>query len=126
MNTQRIHALQQGEPYFKAPSESSSRRSERFGERVFNEDRMQQYLTREAYESVKAAIFSGTKIDRKMANQVAEAMKAWAMSTGATHYTHWFQPLTGATADRKIWRRPTGTAGTGRFQLSQRRHPQYL
>jgi glutamine synthetase len=100
MNTQRIQALQAGEPYFKAPSSTSSRRSERFGERVFNEDRMRQYLTREAFDSVKAAIFSGTKIDRKIADQVAEAMKAWAMSMGATHYTHWFQPLTGSTAEK--------------------------
>lgn len=76
------------------------RRSERYARRVFNEQRMLQYLTRDAYDSVKGAIFSGSKIDRKVADQVAEAMKAWAIEMGATHYTHWFQPLTGATAEK--------------------------
>ncbi|CAI8335468.1 MAG: Glutamine synthetase [Polaribacter sejongensis] len=61
---------------------------------------MQQYLTRAAYESVMDAIEHGTKIDRKIADQVAVSMKDWAMSKGATHYTHWFQPLTGATAEK--------------------------
>lgn len=80
--------------------EDHGRRSELFGTHVFNEERMLQYLTKEAYKRVKDAIFSGTKIDRKIADQVAEAMKAWAISMGATHYTHWFQPLTGATAEK--------------------------
>jgi glutamine synthetase len=61
---------------------------------------MQQYLTRAAYESVMNAIDKGTKIDRKIADQVAVSMKDWAVSKGATHYTHWFQPLTGATAEK--------------------------
>ena len=77
-----------------------TRRSEIFGKYVFNEERMLQYLTRDALRSVRAAILSGTKIDRKIADQVAEAMKTWAISGGATHYTHWFQPLTGATAEK--------------------------
>ncbi|MGB6151919.1 MAG: glutamine synthetase III, partial [Pricia sp.] len=63
-------------------------------------NRMLQYLTKDALESVRSAIFSGSKIDRKMADQVAEAMKTWAISIGATHYTHWFQPLTGSTAEK--------------------------
>jgi glutamine synthetase len=75
-------------------------RSERYGMSVFNEDRMRRYLTGEAFTSVKEAIYGGTKIDRKIADQVAEAMKAWAMTMGATHYTHWFQPLTGSTAEK--------------------------
>jgi len=78
----------------------NGRRSELFGKNVFNEERMLQHLTKDALESVKGAIVSGTKIDRKIANQVAEAMKAWAITMGATHYTHWFQPLTGATAEK--------------------------
>lgn len=78
----------------------AERRSESFAKHVFNEDRMLQYLTRDAFASVKGAIFSGSKIDRKIADQVAEAMKAWAIAAGATHYTHWFQPLTGATAEK--------------------------
>ncbi|MGI9550320.1 MAG: glutamine synthetase III [Aurantibacter sp.] len=80
--------------------EENGRRSEMFGKNVFNEERMLQHLTKDALESVKGAIFSGSKIDRKIADQVAEAMKAWAITMGATHYTHWFQPLTGATAEK--------------------------
>ncbi len=82
------------------PADRESRRSEAFARHVFNEERMLQYLTRDAFASVKGAIFSGSKIDRKIADQVAEAMKAWAITAGATHYTHWFQPLTGATAEK--------------------------
>jgi glutamine synthetase len=61
---------------------------------------MLQHLTMDALKSVKGAIISGSKIDRKIADQVAEAMKGWAIQKGATHYTHWFQPLTGATAEK--------------------------
>jgi len=80
--------------------EEIGNRSKNFGSHVFNKERMLQYLTKEALASVEAAIFSGAKIDRKIADQVAEGIKAWAMSMGATHYTHWFQPLTGATAEK--------------------------
>ncbi|SFR51352.1 glutamine synthetase [Robiginitalea myxolifaciens] len=85
---------------FSPSPEETSRRSNWFGNKVFNQDRMLQNLTREAYESVNNAIQTGSKIDRKIADQVAEAMKTWAISMGATHYTHWFQPLTGATAEK--------------------------
>ena len=80
--------------------EETGRRSELFGTNVFSEERMLQYLTKDALNSVHGAIFSGTQIDRKIADQIAEAMKTWAISMGATHYTHWFQPLTGATAEK--------------------------
>ena len=80
--------------------EEKGRRSDLFGTHVFNEERMLQYLTKDALKRVKAAVRSGTKINRETADQVAEAMKAWAISMGATHYTHWFQPLTGATAEK--------------------------
>ena len=76
------------------------RRAKLFSSNVFNEIAMQQYLSKEAYESVMDAIKLGTKIDRKIANQVAASMKDWAMGKGATHYTHWFQPLTGGTAEK--------------------------
>ncbi len=75
-------------------------RSELFAKKVFNDEKMMRFLTEEAYSKVKSAMFSGSKIDRKVADQVAEGMKAWALSMGATHYTHWFQPLTGATAEK--------------------------
>ena len=61
---------------------------------------MKNFLDKEAYEAVCSAIKHGEKIDRKVANQVASGMKNWAMSHGVTHYTHWFQPLTGSTAEK--------------------------
>ena len=75
-------------------------RSDLFGENVFNESTMRQYLTKDAFNEVKSAVDQGTKIDRKIADQISSAMKNWALSKGATHYTHWFQPLTGATAEK--------------------------
>jgi glutamine synthetase len=78
----------------------SSNVSDYYGVNVFNKDSMQRFLTKEAFTSVISAIESGNKIDRKIAEQVANSMKAWAMSVGATHYTHWFQPLTGSTAEK--------------------------
>lgn len=80
--------------------EEETKRSELFGKNVFNEDTMRQYMTKEAFQSVMDAIEYGKKIDRKIADQVAAAMRDWAMAKGATHYTHWFQPLTGTTAEK--------------------------
>ncbi|MEN9939352.1 MAG: hypothetical protein RIR61_159 [Bacteroidota bacterium] len=74
--------------------------SEYFGANVFNQKAMREYMPKEAFESVMKAIDRGDKIDRGIADQVATAMKAWAMAKGASHYTHWFQPLTGATAEK--------------------------
>jgi glutamine synthetase len=78
----------------------STKVSEFFGENVFGIDAMREHLSEEAFNSVMAAVEQGTQIDRKMADQVASSMKAWANSKGATHYTHWFQPLTGTTAEK--------------------------
>ncbi len=71
-----------------------------FGSNVFNEKAMRQFLTSEAYKAVKSAIDHGTKIDRRFADYIALGMKEWALSKGVTHYTHWFQPLTGTTAEK--------------------------
>ncbi|GCD79930.1 glutamine synthetase [Schleiferia thermophila] len=71
-----------------------------FGSHVFNDRAMKEFLTSEAYEAVLDAIINGSKISREKADQIAAGMKAWATSLGATHYTHWFQPLTGATAEK--------------------------
>ncbi|TND03506.1 MAG: glutamine synthetase [Bacteroidetes bacterium] len=71
-----------------------------FGENVFGIDAMRQYLSSDGYGSVLAAIQSGARIERKLADEIAAGMKAWATSKGATHYTHWFQPLTGTTAEK--------------------------
>ena len=74
--------------------------SEFFGENVFHIDRMREYLTEEAYNIVVDSVHDGSKIDQGIADQIAAAMKDWAISKGATHYTHWFQPLTGSTAEK--------------------------
>ncbi|MGB5229673.1 MAG: glutamine synthetase III, partial [Eudoraea sp.] len=100
MSRLRFNAITESYQHKPLLITETGRRSEFFGTHVFNEERMLQYLTKDAYLSVKGAIFSGSKIDRKIADQVAEAMKAWAITMGATHYTHWFQPLTGATAEK--------------------------
>ena len=96
----RFEALSESRNRISLPITEGEKRSALFGRNVFNNEKMQQFLSEEAYEKVQAAIFSGNKIDRKIAGQVAEGMKAWALSLGATHYTHWFQPLTGATAEK--------------------------
>ena len=74
--------------------------SEYFGQNVFNNESMRKYLSLEAYLSVKTSIETGNKIDRNIADQVAASMQAWAIGKGATHFSHWFQPLTGATAEK--------------------------
>ncbi len=96
---------------FSALSELSSRKprqvnlpqnkvSEYYGTNVFNISAMRAHLTDEAFKSVVAAIKNGERIERHVADQIATAMKDWAMSKGVTHYTHWFQPLTGSTAEK--------------------------
>lgn len=100
MSTLRFNALQEVLNRKTVVVEENERRSELFGKNVFNEQAMRQYMTKEAYQSVMDAIEFGTKIDRKTADQIAVSMKDWALSKGATHYTHWFQPLTGSTAEK--------------------------
>lgn len=100
MSTIRFAALQESRNRSVIKVEEKEKRSMLFGRNVFNKHAMQQYLTKTAYESVMNAIEKGTQIDRKIADQVAVSMKDWAISKGATHYTHWFQPLTGATAEK--------------------------
>ena len=74
--------------------------SEYFAANVFNEDAMRMFLTEEAWLAVRQAVQHGERIDRKLADQVASGMKEWASTKGATHYTHWFQPLTGLSAEK--------------------------
>ena len=100
MTRQRFKAISKSQKRAPIATKESGRRSELFATHVFNKRSMLQYLTKDALQSVHNAIFSGSKIDRKMADQVAEAMKTWAIGLGATHYTHWFQPLTGTTAEK--------------------------
>ena len=74
--------------------------TESFGELVFSDRAMSERMSGEAYAALKDAIRSGEPLDINVANAVADAMKAWALEKGATHYTHWFQPLTGVTAEK--------------------------
>ena len=92
MSIIRFNALQEALKRKPVAVNQTEKRSTLFGQNVFNKYAMQQYLTRTAFESVMNAIEHGTRIDRKIADQVAVSMKDWALSKGATHYTHWFQP----------------------------------
>ena len=71
-----------------------------FGENVFTVKTAREYLSDEAYKSLNASIRGGKKIDRTVANQIAAGLRQWAESKGVTHFTHWFQPLTGTTAEK--------------------------
>ncbi len=78
----------------------SDKLTDYYGCHVFDRKKMQEYLPREAYRAVTDAIEKGTPISRSVADLVANGMKSWAKSMGATHYTHWFQPLTDGTAEK--------------------------
>lgn len=78
----------------------SAKATDYYGQLVFNKEAMSKYLSKDAYEAVKVANEKGETIDRKVADNIASGMKAWAMEHGATHYTHWFQPLTDGTAEK--------------------------
>ena len=84
----------------KLPTRPENKISAYYGENVFNKFVMRSYLPDEAYKGILKAMEDGTPVDRKVADQTATAMKEWAISRGATHYTHWFQPLTGSTAEK--------------------------
>ena len=71
-----------------------------FGSSVFNDEAMREYLAKDTYRQLKETIREGKELNLAIANQVAHAMKEWALSKGATHFTHWFQPMTGITAEK--------------------------
>ncbi|WP_339624629.1 glutamine synthetase III [uncultured Winogradskyella sp.] len=100
MSTLRFHAVKKALKQKPITIKEPKRRSEVFGANVFNASAMRQYLTKEALNSIIEAIEKGTKINRLVADHISTGMKEWAISKGATHYTHWFQPLTGATAEK--------------------------
>ena len=99
MSTFRFQALRKATDRKPVHVEELDRKSAIFGSNVFGDKAMRQFLTPEAYKAVKAAA-EGVKIDRKIADYIALGMKEWALSKGVTHYTHWFQPLTGTTAEK--------------------------
>ena len=78
----------------------TNKRSSIYCDKVFTQENLRHYMTKDAYKMMEDAIDSGSKISRDVADQVAAGMKAWALEHGATHYTHWFQPLTGNTAEK--------------------------
>ena len=78
----------------------SERPSEYFGKYVFNRQKMYKYLSAEVYQKLIDVIDNGAHLDRGIADEVATGMKKWALEMGATHYTHWFQPLTEGTAEK--------------------------
>lgn len=100
MSTFRFQALGKASSRKPVSFEETNKKSEIFGSNVFNDKAMRQFLTPDAYKAVKSAIEHGTKIDRKIADYVAMGMKEWALTKNVTHYTHWFQPLTGTTAEK--------------------------
>ena len=100
MATLRFQALKEASNRTSIKFEETNKKSTIFGSNVFNDKAMKQFLTSDAYKAVKDAIQFGSKIDRKLADYIAMGMKEWALTKGVTHYTHWFQPLTGTTAEK--------------------------
>ena len=101
MSTRRVLAMQdvvnRKAVEFSKPA---TQVSHYYGSAVFGQDAMREFLSEEAYESIQRSMKEGSIVERKMADQVAASMKAWAQSKGVTHFTHWFQPLSGATAEK--------------------------
>ncbi|MEE2802622.1 MAG: glutamine synthetase III [Bacteroidota bacterium] len=100
MSTLRFQAIKETLNRKPVQVNEPARRSEIFGKHVFNKAAMRQHLTKEAFKSVLDAMTNGSKISREVADHISTGMKEWAIQNGATHYTHWFQPLTGATAEK--------------------------
>ncbi|AOW09625.1 glutamine synthetase III family protein [Flavobacterium gilvum] len=100
MSSIRFQALKEASNRKLLEFHETGRKSVLFGANVFNDKAMKQYLTSDAFKGVQGAVQHGTKIDRKLADYIAMGMKEWALSKGVTHYTHWFQPLTGTTAEK--------------------------
>ena len=89
-----------------------------FNAHVFDLDKMKNYMPQEAFKKLVNAIEGGTQLDDDVAEAAACAMREWALSMGATHYTHWFQPRTEATA-KNTWRSSRMTTTPSRFTRSQ-------
>ena len=100
MNKLRFQAIRDAVIRQPKSFQSDQKNSTLFASHVFTKKTMRTFLTKQAFLDVDAAIEKGTKINRSVADHVAASMKDWAISMGATHYTHWFQPLTGATAEK--------------------------
>ena len=116
--------------------------SEIFGENVFDDATMQERLPKKVYKDLKKMIEEGKELDLATADVIAHEMKEWAIEKGATHYTHWFQPLTGTTAEKhdslylgshgerespdEFFRQGADQGGAGRLLLPLRRPAGHL
>ncbi|MDR3679859.1 MAG: glutamine synthetase III [Flavipsychrobacter sp.] len=101
MSSLRFLALQEmGKEDKKVSGYGAKKITALFNSNVFTGRTMREYVSDEAYKSLMSSVKSGSKIDRRMADQIAASMKAWAEERGVTHFTHWFQPLTGITAEK--------------------------
>ena len=100
MNNLRFEALRKIANQERSAYVPNENRFDHFAENVLDENKLQNYLSKTAFKEMTQASFKGAQINRSLAEQIAQAMKVWALEKGATHYTHWFQPLTGATAEK--------------------------
>ncbi len=101
MSTLRFKLVEEAFKHKAVPvSEPAERPSEFYGKYVFNREKMFKYLPKKTYDKLVDLIDNNTPLSREVADSVAEGMKRWAMEMGATHYTHWFQPLTDGTAEK--------------------------
>ncbi|MDH8700760.1 glutamine synthetase [Dysgonomonadaceae bacterium PH5-43] len=101
MSSLRFKAVEEAFKKKAIPAQTPSQiTSEYYGKYVFNKERMAKYLSKETMKALLAVIDKGETLDRELASHVAAGMKMWAMELGATHYSHWFQPLTGGTAEK--------------------------
>ena len=95
-----------------------------YGSKVFNEHVMKERLPSATYKSLKNTLHKGAPLDIEVANVVASVMKRWAMELGATHYTHWFQPLTGITSENPGCLRLRNSPGNRQRQENRADHVQ--
>ena len=100
MATKRLEAYQDVLHREPRHVDFNGKLSDLFGKNVFHAEQMREYLPSDTYKLMMDCMTHGTRLERKIADQVASAMKDWSISKGATHYTHWFQPLTGSTAEK--------------------------
>ena len=100
MENLRFEALRQMSLRVPKKVQASTKQHQSFAKHVLNEDKLRHYLSPTAFEEMRKAINKGENIRRPLAEQIAQAMKIWALEHDATHYTHWFQPLTGTTAEK--------------------------
>lgn len=100
MSTLRFELLREALGRKAVPVTNDKRPADDFAKYVFNREKMQKYLSRYTYKTLTDSIDKGLSLDRAIADGVATGIKQWAIDMGATHYTHWFQPLTGGTAEK--------------------------